>query len=237
MGKLAGMIVAIFMMACTSPQNAEPEILPIPTVEAESALTEPDAYLVRINFVLFEEEISKSPNTTKAFHDALYTWTRSISIETAVFIEEPSDFPFMPFGPGMLSNRPGVIRVHIADIHAPPYNQPPLLLGFWSWLDNELVLDRVLLENNPDRAYMVALHELGHVFGLPHFANVRDTEANTGFYIIPENFDAKKLVMHPIASESNKNSKLTKLEIEIAQKKLLDLERLGRADCFQLTYQ
>jgi hypothetical protein len=236
MEKLMAGMLAVLVMACATPYKTEPQILP--TVQAEKQVeveNEPDAYLVRINFVMFEPEIAQSPKTAKAFDDALTEWARNLPIECAVFIDKAGSFPFLPFGPQSITDQRGVVRVHIADIQVAPYNMPKDLLGFWDWDGNTLVLDKDVLEMDPDKAYVVALHELGHIFGLPHFLNVGAAVAATGCYVVPEKFDARKLVMYPISSDLNKCSKLTKLEISLAWKNLPVLQQVGRNECFQLT--
>jgi hypothetical protein len=235
MGKLMSVIVAICMVACATPQKIEPEILSTVVVQQPEVLEEPDRYLVRINFVVFQQEVAKYPNTYVAFGNALDEWVANLPIECAFFMEEPGFFPFMPFGPSMISDQRGIVRVHFADIEAPPYNKPKGILGYWDWTNNELVLNSLVLEMDADRAYMVALHELGHVFGLSHFLNPGDMGGVTGDYVIPDTFDARRLVMFPVSSDINKCSKLTKLEIALAQKNLPGLQTLGRTSCFHLT--
>ena len=61
MEKVIAGIVAILMMACASPQKAEPKILP--TVGDQAI----ENYLIRINFVLFQDEIANSPNNENDF--------------------------------------------------------------------------------------------------------------------------------------------------------------------------
>lgn len=235
MGKWNAAIVAVLMMACTTPKQVEPEILSTVVQQQTEVSDEPDSYLVRINFVVFEQEAAKYPKCAVAFGKALDEWVANLPIECAVFIEEPGLFAFMPFGPAMISNQRGIVRVHFADLTTPPYNRPSGILGYWDWGNNELVLNSLILELDEDRAYMVALHELGHVFGLPHFVNEKDMGATTGTYVIPDTHDARKLVMFPISSDLNKCSKLTKLEIALAEKNLPVLQEIGRTDCFHLT--
>jgi len=222
MSKLMVGLFVILMMACTTSQKAEPKIL-------STALPE---YLVRVNFVLFTQEIAQAPVTSQAFQNALGEWADVLPIECAVFLEPPATFPF---NLDSMANQRGVIRVRIVDIHAPPYNQPFEILGFWDWGQNLLALDRMTLELDAEMAHVVALHELGHVFGLPHFLNIGAQIGSTGSYMIPAEFDARELIMFPVVGNRNKSSKLTKLEATLAWKNFRGLQEVGRNDCFQLT--
>lgn len=235
MKRFTGLVVVALMAACTTPQNAEPEILPAVAAEKEADKSGPDSYAIRINFVCFENETSKAPKTAAAFERALQTWSKSLPIECAIFKEKGGLFPLLPFGPDAVSDERGMVRVHIVDVQKGPYSQSDKVLGYWTWTRNELFLDQDSLEADEDQAYAVALHELGHVFGLPHFANEKDTDASTGYYVIPKTYNAEKLVMFPISSSLNKRSSLTKLEISLARKNLLVLQQVGRTNCFHLT--
>lgn len=224
-------IVAVLMMACVAPQVAQPQILS--AVNGQSV--EPNAYQIRLNFVVFEDEIAQSPNITKAFQAALNEWVEHLPLECLIFVEKSSPFLFVPFGPDITSEQPGIVRVHMVDIHIAPYSMPVGILGYWNWKENALVLDKGMLENDPDKAYMVCLHELGHVLGLPHFVNQHDLGALSGWIVIPDEFDAKQTVMCPVSSDSNKHAKLSQLEISLAQKNLLGLQQLSHNDCFHWT--
>lgn len=234
MRKLAVGLVTILIAACATPQKAQPQILSI--VPAEKQVTvdtnEPDSYLVRVNFVLFAQEIVNNPQAAEAFEAALREWASHLPIQCGIFIEDSGIFSFLPFGPSMVSEECGVIRVHIADTVAPPYNRPKRVLGYWDWNTNTLVLNQNAEATN---MYSIALHELGHVFGLPHFLNQNDDDIDTGSYVIPNTYDADKMIMFPILSEVNQCSQLTKLEIALAQKNILTLQQVGRTNCFYLT--
>lgn len=218
--------IALMLTGCAAQQNAEPEILPTQNVAK---------YLVRVNFVMFSDEIAKHPAMAAAFQVALMEWRDALPIEAAIFVETQSSFPFSPFDVDMISTQPGIVRVHFQDIQATPYGLPDSFLGFWAFRENKLVLDADSLEIDPQLAHNVALHELGHVFGLPHFVNMGDNEAVTGSIVMPPDVKADTLVMYPIISDTNKSAKLSDLEVEIAMEKLLDLYQLPKNDCFHLT--
>ena len=59
--------------------------------------------------------------------------------------------------------------------------------------------------------------------------------AMTGAYIVPDEFDARKLIMFPFVNSLNQSAKLTNLEIYLAQKNLPVLQQIPKTDCFRLT--
>src|SRR6185436_3031354 len=191
----------------------------------------------RFNFVIFEKEIADNPMIAEAFSKALKEWVSNLPVECIIFQEKENSFPFISFGSAAISSQQGIIKVHIIDVHAEPYNLPPPVLGFWSWEDNILALDKNALSIDPDRAYAVCMHELGHIFGLEHFVNTHNLEAQSGYIVVSDNFPASKLVMYPLSSEDNIHAKLSNLEIELAKKNLLNLKQLAHNNCFQLTSQ
>jgi len=125
--------------------------------------------------------------------------------------------------------------VHIVNIHDIPYNLDASILGFWDWENRILGLDKDSLENDEDMAYIVCLHELGHVFGVQHFVNEKDLNALSGWIVVPNKINATTLVMYPACGDNNKHAKLSDLEIELAKKNLPNLYQLARNDCFCLT--
>lgn len=228
MGKLLAGICATLMVACSSPQKPEPQILSVADFQ------EPTNYLVRFNFVLFDQEIAQNAMVATSFKNALDEWSHHLPIECATMIEKTSIFPFVLFNNDSISSQPGIIKVHIVDICASPYNMPQLVLGCWIQETHTLVLSKDALERDAETAYAVSLHELGHVFGLNHVVNRRDPNALSN-WIVVNGANAREMIMYPVCSELNKCAQLSKLEIDLARKNLLHLESIKVNDCFHLT--
>jgi hypothetical protein len=106
------------------------------------------------------------------------------------------------------------------DLQAPPYNYPVGLLGIWNPFAKSVIIDADLLENDAELAYSVALHELGHMFGLPHLVDIY-TPATSGWIIVPDGQEAKSYVMYPTYLMDQKQNQLSALEIGIAKHHLL----------------
>lgn len=231
-------IVAVVMTACATPQKAEPEVLsPVDQKIIEQSYDQ--SFMVRINFVLFKDEVDKYPAIAKSFQEALTEWTNNLPIEAAVFIEERQTLPFILLWAqnAGVSSQPGIVRVHLTDIQAAPYHVAENVLGFWLLEKNDLYIDTDSSSLDSDLCYLVCLHELGHVFGLPHFVEPRSPDAITGTIVVIPPVEANTLVMYPQCNPANRRAKLSKLEISIALHYLLDLQQLVRNDCLHLTSQ
>ena len=50
----------------------------------------------------------------------------------------------------------------------------------------------------PEQAYAVGLHEIGHMFGVPHVIGAGEGGI-TGFVVLPQGYDATNFVMYPAA--------------------------------------
>jgi len=94
------------------------------------------------------------------------------------------------------------------------------LLGLWEPNNNRMLLDADTLEADPDLAYSVCLHELGHMFGVPHVVGYTQS-APTGFLVLEEGIDARSYVMYPHNVKDQKQDKLSPVEITMAQQYIL----------------
>lgn len=251
MKKLMVVIVAALMVACVSvhPGKKGSQVDPNAKGKTPAAKTQddpqqpapttpkvqdPKSYLVRLNLVLFPDEIAANPVMKKGLEDALTEWMNEVPIELCPMMDNKD--ANTPYGMPSIADEPGIVRIHLANVNAAPYFMPEGVLGFWDASHNLLVLDTGYLEKDPDMAYSVALHELGHVLGLPHIENRNSPEALSGEIIVPDSTDASRMVMYPYYDPTkDKRPHLTKLEIEIVREHLLDLNHLLDTSCIGVT--
>jgi hypothetical protein len=241
MGKISLLIVATLALAvsCISSRRSvgfihvcQPgeQVQQEPTVQdpvGDSPRKEPKSYLIRVNFVLFKDEVQQSPQVVEEFMGALKVWADNLPIECMIYTEDATDAS--PW-----STIPGMIKVHIVDVQK-AYMMEDGVLGFYEARTDTLALDVDSLITEKAMAHNVIVHELGHLFGLQHMMNQGEYYALTGYTMIPDSFDASTLVMFPYLSKSNESVELTNFEIGLALKTLSNLQRLDRHDCLQLT--
>lgn len=169
---------------------------------------------VSIEIALLEEQLSAYPVTFNAFNEALAEWALHIPVKFTTYVDPTSTVPFQ------LSalSRSGIIQVTFGNLQE--YGLPPNLLGIWMPRKRHIMINAALLEDDSDTAYSVALHELGHLFGLPHIVGENE-DANTGWIVLGPNEDGPSAVMYPRTVEEKKQKKLSQLEIALATHYLL----------------
>lgn len=172
-------------------------------------------YTVSIEFVIDQRQVNQYPVVTDAFMRAVETWAGAVPIRATVYIENPVGFIWHI--ETHWRDRPGVIEVLLDDLQSPPYSAEEELIGLWKPEVDRLLLDADRLEKDPALAYAVALHELGHAFGVPHIVG-EDKSALTGYIVVPIPDDkAQEYVMYPFKSNDKKQDTLSPVEIDIAR--------------------
>jgi hypothetical protein len=158
-------------------------------------------YKIRVEFVLPIEYKTKYPFIARAFEDAVAEWARHIPIDP-VFI------------PNRVYGRPRVIDVHIV-----PNPVPGSPLGLYYPTMKTLFLNSISLLDYDD-AYDVALHEIGHAFGLKHVGDLEMVGGGilTGDVVIVG--DPKEYLMYPYYSPENEGAGISDLDIELAREYL-----------------
>lgn len=182
-------------------------------------------FYVAMEVVFHADQAAKYPITSAGLQDAISMWMSKVPVRMGVFIQDrtpPTEMPFMIFGPIDYLDRPGIVEILMDDIQAPPYNMPEGYLGVWVASEKRLYLDADTLETNPMQAYSVALHELGHMMGVPHIAGF-DEPAKTGTIVLPSNQDATNFVMYYMSIPGKPQNVLSEIEIDVSRHFLLHL--------------
>ena len=222
--KFAALVCAICIpVACILPSNVDRGSLSFvglytntqEEIETPDSTLELDKFYVNFEIVVFAEEIKKYPVTWSKAQEAIVEWGKHLPVRIVTYVEDPLMInPFV--GPMIYHNRPGVIKLHLDNLQGSAYRFGRGLLGLWHSQEQSILLDADVLETLPEIAYSVTLHELGHVFGIPHVVGFSD-EGLTGFIILEEGTDAKNYVMYPRYVKDHEQKILSALEIQLAR--------------------
>ena len=190
--KRLGILCLTAIASCCSPSS------PANVYQTESGIE----YKVRVDFVLPIEYKTQYPFIARAFEDAARTWAEVIPIDVRLIPKRTSD--------------PTAIDIIIApNIVIGGYYAPDRYLGLYYPPARSVFLSSRLLTSY-DKAYSVALHELGHVFGLRHVIDLLgDGYGGTGDTVI--SLHAELSLMYPVYTEENEGSTLSKFDIELAR--------------------
>jgi hypothetical protein len=172
-----------------------------------------DTFYVNFEIIVYQEEIDEYPVTWENLQSALAEWSTKLLIRWVILIDDLS----RGFS---IEDRQGAIQIHMGDLQGDGYNLPEKLLGLWQPRQGRILLDADHLETNPERAYSVSLHELGHMFGVPHVISFSEM-GYTGFLVLPMGVDATNYVMYPRAVVEHPQKQLSPIEIKIARNNVL----------------
>lgn len=173
-------------------------------------------YKVRIEFVLAEEQIREYPSVALGFYRALADWAKLVPIDAVVTTSKIISSKGDRDGTW---NDPSVIKVKIVDIQTFMWSSENMI-GVWFGNSNQLFLDADFLSDPtaPWRAHATAMHELGHVFSVPHIV---DRSAKNGIVpgdiTLPSEMRPELYIMYPIMTKDNVMAVPSQLEIDLAR--------------------
>lgn len=211
---LAGSLVVLsYIGTQVLPHSLVPEAIfndhtsikePNDSSQATGLLTVPDSFYVNIEIRVFKDEIEQYPETWQSLQMAFATWAMYIPVRWSISTEA----------------RYSDIEIHLADLQKGTYGLPKQLLGIWRPHEGSILLDADRLEQMPEQAYAVALHEIGHMFGVPHVVGA-DERGMTGFVVLPQGYDATNFVMYPAVVGKHAQKTLSWIEVGLARNNLL----------------
>ena len=177
--------------------------------KALNLVEEADVFYVNIELIVFREEIDQYPTTWESVRKAIAEWSSHVPVRFTIYSE----------GSIVFSDRPGVIKLHLTDLQV-RYGFPERLLGLWLAREDTVLLDADSLEQVPERAYSVALHELGHLFGVSHVVGELELGI-TGYIVLPVGMDPTNYVMYPRSVQGKQQKTLSDVEIRLARHNLI----------------
>ncbi len=137
-----------------------------------------------------EDDITKYPKIVEGIEDARAEWEKALGVSIYV-----------------ISGQATAFQTKI-DIRDDLESLDKHTVGAWVGAIDTIVLDSSFIDTR-EKARMITLHEMGHYFGIPHLTSEHAS-------LFTEAIDYETLVMYPMLTEKNINSKLTETEIRIA---------------------
>lgn len=155
-------------------------------------------YKVRVEFVLPIKYESQYPFISRAFKDAVNSWAEAIPIDPVII-------PYRIAGYRQID-----VYIRSGDFMGSAF-------GRYVPSARILFLNSTWLTTYSD-AYDVALHEIGHIFGLQHVGEENDVgRAIITGMIIVLNTDVEHQLMYPYLSDENRGVGISSLDIELAR--------------------
>lgn len=185
-----------------------------------------DKVYISVEFSIQIEDFKQHKYFVNAFTAAVAEWAKHLPIRTTFYFEGMTVLGAVPIS---TVDRPYVIKIGFADLQGDGYKYDSKIIGIWIPSRRSIVFDTDYFQQNPEEIYSVALHELGHLFGLPHIVN--KYELGTTGYLVLQEGDARDYVMYPMAFTDRPQDTLSPIEIEFARHQamfIFSIDQLSR---------
>lgn len=212
-----GLAFVVLNLGCQSvPGEVLTDVKTTPTVIA--GRQDEEAYKVRVEIVLSYADVQAYPELFQAYVGALQEWANVLPVEFIVMVPEEGSTVTTS---DIRRERRGVVMVNFT--HNIPSKEDQNNLGIWfpKVRVMNLDLDDMYIGGifNASLARAVSLHELGHMFGLPHIGNTGELNIQVGDLTV--NHGAEFMMMHPQIPGKTENVVISRMEAEYAKRYLL----------------
>lgn len=220
--KLKSIVLAAFLASCTMTSPVySPDIKSFDVdnknVQHSNSIDNEDKFYIALDVLVFKSEIKKHPIVWQNTVKAMAEWSRHIPVYFVVNIEDDT-FPYIPIFNESLVDKPNIIQIRMLDLEE-KFGLPENLLGMWDHKNNRILLNTKLLSDEENLTYSTALHEFGHLFGVPHVVGKQDS-LYTGYIVLDDN-QAHGYVMYPRLFTGHLQDTLSELEISLAKNYLV----------------
>jgi len=181
-----------------------------PTITKES---DPFEYRVFIEFLVHAEEANANPVLHTEFLRALDEWRKKIPIFPVIYI----DTQMLRDTENKILLRPGMHVVRYSEL------DNDNKLGMFSRENRMIIFNSKAIKEDAIIGYNTAVHELGHMFGVPHICGQAETGwLSTGDIVLntPNNFGPN--IMFPFIVNKETRNTISVVEAKIATNYILN---------------
>lgn len=169
-----------------------------------------DKVYISIEFSITIEDFKQHQYFVNAITAAIAEWAKYLPIRTTFYFEGMTILGVQVVS---TEDRVNVIEIRFEDLQSSGYDDK--IIGIWLPTQQRIAFDTDYFQKNPEEIYSVALHELGHLFGLPHIVNKHEL-GYTG-YLVLQSGDARNYVMYPTSFDDRPQNTLSQIEIDFAR--------------------
>lgn len=178
-------------------------------LESEAKEVYNPEFRVKIEFLIDEKELEKYPEIFFEFFRAVETWRVSTPIYPTygkIDRYDPESYTYFK-----------CIKINVVEKDEVS-EMPSNYIGMINPRTKMLYLSHTIAEAKI-RSYNTALHELGHMFGLPHIFSKTEVDSASSGQWISESRDVREMLMYFTDTEELKDveRKLSEFEINLAR--------------------